>query len=778
MYKRFYDHLCQKLKRLSFVNLTDFLNCYKYLSEKYPEHTKSLDLKDLELNFRYKFTLDFNQDGELFNQVLEDILLKYSDKYSQVLIQPNKKLLEVLIFEVTHQGEVIIMHDDATFSIFTKPPVEVLQRNKAFQKQFADVVKQFALPDSKIRTHNSVHSLCSANFNSHPAIHRGYYDELVDGVLFVKDVVTGELIRKDASILLTNGLFIGNKSKNLRSKLSSTEVKTLQKANAGDQPSIDYFKNLYMYNSRYGNYSPIDISKLKPHIDFGTLATLFRAGWNYHAEKERITQDQFEDITEFDKDLFVTNFKNFLISVSRAYFTYTACYPEEKNFSSNYYIIPENSAVLGGTVINCGFNLQHELDKAEEAFIKIGIPLNYDSRIRFLTDRQDASVVNVPFDNFPFNFNVFVKQNIILKTSKKTLNNEGRILAHDAKVDASKAPFKMLDIEEAYFNACKEDYKAALTKFKKDKKGKKPTLHPSLEPIFLGVELEYICRNAEHSEAGMASIIKDIANSKFGDHAIVKFDSSMGRPPAVYGMEIVTVPATLAYHKKMFTENFFSAEQAFHKRVKTSELCGMHVHISKKSFTPLDLGKFMDFINSTENKAFVEAMSGRGHNIYAVKVPLPPRNKFGLSVAAKIVKTACSGGVIKRGLDTQDRGRNNETRRVAVNVDNKHTIEVRIFKSSNDKNNVIRKLEFCESLVKFVRTHSTQQMTVYDYINFILDARNKGEYKHLVMFLASKNYIGHERKRVAGKSRLIHVYSTNKVPIPDTLFHKNQKELN
>jgi hypothetical protein len=71
-------------------------------------------------------------------------------------------------------------------------------------------------------------------------------------------------------------------------------------------------------------------------------------------------------------------------------------------------------------------------------------------------------------------------------------------------------------------------------------------------------------------------------------------------------------------------------------------------------------------------------------------------------------------------------------------------------------------------------------MTVYDYVEFILDKATKKDYPNVVRWLASKNYIGHLRKK--GKdpktglvvNKLLHVYSENKVPFPDSIFHKTK----
>ncbi len=231
----------------------------------------------------------------------------------------------------------------------------------------------------------------------------------------------------------------------------------------------------------------------------------------------------------------------------------------------------------------------------------------------------------------------------------------------------------------------------------------------------------------------------------------------------------------------------------FNKRLMVTDTCGIHVHISKNAMTALDLGKFMAFICSAKNAAFINAIACRLENKYCHRSKLAGLNSAGADVSAKVATKACQftttlTGLKNLGLSTRRiEGDHAEYHWAAVNIQNAHTVELRIFKSSTDRNRILRNLEFCESLVKFVRCHSIQQMTVYDYVEFILSSEKKkskdsvGDYHNVVRWMASKNYIGHTTKRGKDpktglvRNRLIHVYGENKVPFPDTLFHKNKK---
>jgi hypothetical protein len=387
--------------------------------------------------------------------------------------------------------------------------------------------------------------------------------------------------------------------------------------------------------------------------------------------------------------------------------------------------------------------------------------------------------------------------------NQRTQNSDGILLNHSTKVNELKISYKMTPEEKIRFDQWDKEHKERVKEFKdnavqnqKDyekeyaawsksiqsgqlseepkplQPPKKPSSH---EPVFLGLELEVVARGTERTSAGLVTIIASIADSPFGDHCIVKADGSIG----TYGMEIVTIPATLAYHKKFMDDNFFKPPYSFHKRVTATDQCGIHVHISKNALTPLDLGKLITFVNSLTTRAFIDLMAGRTQNNYCQKQAAGTLSIKGIPIFKGLVSRACQKGRIKEGLSK--RRIESASHYDAINIQNANTIEIRIFKSSNDKNNIMRKLEFCDSLVKFVRCHAPLQMTTYDYVEFLLRKENKKEYPNVVRWLASKNFIEHTRKKAKDPktgeviNKLLHVYSTNKIPFPNTVFHKNKE---
>lgn len=289
---------------------------------------------------------------------------------------------------------------------------------------------------------------------------------------------------------------------------------------------------------------------------------------------------------------------------------------------------------------------------------------------------------------------------------------------------------------------------------------KKPQLPVPYCPPYMGIEIEVQTKGQWRTLQGFSDTIRDIAESELGDNCLVKSDASVGS----YGMEIVTIAATPKYHKDLLDRTFFKTNM--NERFVTPASCGMHVHISRDCFTKASMGKFVAFINSADNKEFITKIAGRSANRYCQGITVKGKNKYGYDLGASIGRRIQHGRRIDLGVSKYGN----------VNLLNEHTVEVRMFKASVDRNTVFRRLEFCEALMKFCNQDtSVQEMTVYSFVNFVLN--NQKNYPFLTKWLAAKNYINHYKKRVKGLRKLVHSYKVNNVPVPDTPFYSTVAKL-
>lgn len=243
--------------------------------------------------------------------------------------------------------------------------------------------------------------------------------------------------------------------------------------------------------------------------------------------------------------------------------------------------------------------------------------------------------------------------------------------------------------------------------------------------VFLGVELE-----VEKKSTTPAGIERSVIGDLTKDYAILKSDGSLNN-----GFEIVTAPATLAYHQQAW-DKFFDKENgsARHLTSWASGRCGMHVHICRKVFTPLHLGKFTAFINNNENRGFVTTIAGRNNNSYSAysedrpflikakmvsqigqltdSLPeLTERKKVEAVKTIETLKARLNRG--KQGSDELCRDILSGGGRGAVNCGKGPTVELRIFKGNVSKTSFFKNLEFTHAVVEFTRdaTFRTKPLT-------------------------------------------------------------------
>lgn len=609
--------------------------------------------------------------------------------------------------------------------LWEKPPLEILTRQNKYSKIFSDKFSEIFSSDSKIKLNNNCSRLFNDMFTDHPHVHKGYYDDIHDNVLFVKDTITGKLIRKDESLLTMKGEFYHKDSLKILNSSNEYLIRDIKKYNKGDlskEALEEKYKDTFIW------YSPKALDKFNIDlfdcsISFGHLSLVV---------KEILLAEQ-----EITKEKLLKIFLRKVKLIHSKLLDNSNLFIKTKTSSQEHYPVIMGLKVTDWERTD---NLCVVLDNdygGSYFCIDDGVPFNYEI---------------IEMSGLPFK--VALKKEVVFSTTpqkRKTRNNHGELLNYSAQVLEHKTPFMLTDTE------------FLLYKNLKDKKGK------YTKPIFMGVELELVCRSSIDSSGSYRELLKTISDSNFGDHMIMKSDSSLHNS---YSLEIVTVPATLNYHRKVFLEHFFNKNNEFKNKLMSNQYCGMHVHVSKNVLTELKWGQFMHFINCQENSNFIDAMCNREQNSYCLRDNIPRKTSKGVHIGAKIIAKACKNGMIKQKLA---RSSLHCDRRRAVNVNNSKTMEIRCFKATTDKNNFLRKLEFVDSLVHFVRNSSPQQMTVYDYVDYILKDTNKKEYPHLVRWLASKNFIGHTYTKIKDTNKLSHIYSKNLVPKPDTIFYKKKE---
>lgn len=181
--------------------------------------------------------------------------------------------------------------------------------------------------------------------------------------------------------------------------------------------------------------------------------------------------------------------------------------------------------------------------------------------------------------------------------------------------------------------------------------------------LFIGVELEVL--------AGKETARK--LDSMALGRSYLKSDSSIRGE----GFEVVTHPMSLdeqlAYWQAVV--HHVGAE------LSHNSSCGMHVHISRKPLSQLQIGKVLVFLNNPTNDSWIDLVAGRSSNSYCER----------------------------KKKSIEDVG-NQSSRYEALNLLNNETIEFRLFASSNKLEAICSRIEFCHALVIWAKEAALDQL--------------------------------------------------------------------
>lgn len=204
--------------------------------------------------------------------------------------------------------------------------------------------------------------------------------------------------------------------------------------------------------------------------------------------------------------------------------------------------------------------------------------------------------------------------------------------------------------------------------------------------------------------------IAETINDMFSGFAICKSDGSLDN-----GFEIVTGPSTYKYHKMKWEEFFNSRTCQDNLKGWGTDTAGLHIHIGRKSLTPLSIGKILVFINDDMNKDFINHIAGRSSEQWAKKSP-------------------------KKVSDVlRPTGEKYE----AVNTNHHATIELRIFRSNIARHGFYRVLEFTDAMVNFVKQSNctTTSLHYSAFIRFVSQPQQRSLYPNLLAWLIRKSYV-------------------------------------
>lgn len=257
-------------------------------------------------------------------------------------------------------------------------------------------------------------------------------------------------------------------------------------------------------------------------------------------------------------------------------------------------------------------------------------------------------------------------------------------------------------------------------------------LHPTVHNLFLGVELEVVpvgkLDNLEYLE---------IVSSSVRDFAILKPDGSL----AENGFEIVSIPATLSYHRECWN-TFFEKTQGILSGWKERR-CGMHVHFNLDSLSELTLGKMMVFVNAGINHEFITKVAGREPNTYNERVPkrlssgkrrLSDNNVYSMRTAI----------LHQHHYSPRSPMRSFPSHYDALSISSHtggSTAELRIFQSNVKKTGFMKNLDFTVGLLRFCEHASTNNLDYHNFLTWLSNPTNKSSYPYLYSWAVMGNLL-------------------------------------
>ena len=188
----------------------------------------------------------------------------------------------------------------------------------------------------------------------------------------------------------------------------------------------------------------------------------------------------------------------------------------------------------------------------------------------------------------------------------------------------------------------------------------------------------------------------------------IKADGSLNN-----GFEIVTHPCTLAYHKTRFP--WAQIKDTLDSWSCSAEsTCGLHIHVSKRIYSELDLIKLALFIFNVGNQHYINLIARRKFNSWSSRKNLEDCKKKDLKYS--------------------------QSRYEAVNFTNDKTVEFRMFKGTIKPEIVIASIEFVDSVTNFVKSSSIAVVSKEDswanYISYVID--NGKKYKVLIDYMKER----------------------------------------
>lgn len=238
------------------------------------------------------------------------------------------------------------------------------------------------------------------------------------------------------------------------------------------------------------------------------------------------------------------------------------------------------------------------------------------------------------------------------------------------------------------------------------------------EPIFYGEGSRYFGVELEIDDGGEdngnAEEILQIANQDH-EQVYIKHDGSLNE-----GMEIVTHPMTLDYHlHQMPWAAILNKAKELGYLSHQAGTCGLHVHINRTAF------------GETEEEQ--EAVIGR--ILYFFEKHWEELLKFSRRTKKQLSRWAERYGLREHPHQVLDEAKGSNERYTAVNLMNRHTIEIRLFRGTLKLNTIFAVLQLVDHICDIADSLSDEEIKDLSWTTFVAGCAHLPE---LVQYLKER----------------------------------------
>ena len=221
---------------------------------------------------------------------------------------------------------------------------------------------------------------------------------------------------------------------------------------------------------------------------------------------------------------------------------------------------------------------------------------------------------------------------------------------------------------------------------------------------YFGVELEVEVAKGDRIDSVTA--VNAVANlDENGKFCWFETDGSLSN-----GYEIITQPMGLDQHEQFWgwLKTDLTKPLLSHK----TTTCGLHIHVSRKGLSKLQLSKMISFVNHPDNEEFITALARRYAQNYA-------------RIGQKKISTAW---------------KSQQSRYDAINMEPRQTVEFRLFRGTLKYEAVIASIQFVNALVAYCHDQSGYgfDLSTSSFLKFLDKKEIQKDTKYLRQYIDSR----------------------------------------